>query len=528
MISNFYQNVTFAIQNLPKIIVIRLFFFALLIFVSGLLPAQHHLIFPDSTNWNQIKEGQTLSFQVKVKDAVAPKFSLEGTNGYGIQFDTLGNFLWKPSFDLVDRLETQKEINLIFQAEWKDGRKVRTPVNFIVFHQNRPPEIGDLPVFYVKQGTLNRYQISLDYVRDPDGDPLVFKISQAQLPEGMAMSSLGLLTWTPSRSQFNALKNNPLFVEIIVQDPDKAEAVDKIKVAPTQLDLPPEILLVPSDTSITIKENERINLKIYVTDPNGDEDVRNVGFLSSDERVPKDALKENSPVQYEFIWTPGYQFTNDVAKSKSVDIVFYAVDKSSNRIQRKVKVNVVDTENQEEKDKLLHLKYEATLTQAKGLIEELDVNHKKWEKALKQAKKGKVNRSVLSASLGAVTGVTPALTTSANSKTTIAAIGGTSVATLGTLESAQVLGKQGGAIQDHLATNIDIRNQLQALGDTFARKYALKSARRSQEFDKDRDAFLPIINNQKMPSLELDASKPLPTKYTEKELKKTFADYSEE
>jgi hypothetical protein len=429
---------------------------------------------------------------------------------------------------LVDRLEKQKEINLIFEATWKDGRKVRTPINFIVTHKNRPPEIGDLPVFYVKHGSLNKYQISGDYVQDPDEDPLTFKISQTQLPEGMTMSSLGILSWTPSRSQFFALKNNPLYIEFTAQDPDKAEAVGKLKIAPTQLDLPPEMWLVPADTSITIKENERVNLKIYVSDPNGDEDVQSVSFLSTDERVPKDALKENSSVQYEFIWSPGYQFTNDVTKSKSITIVFYAVDKSSNRIQRKVKVIVVDTENQEEKDKFLHQKYEATLTQAKGLIDQLDQNHKKWEKALKQAKKGKTNRSVLSASLGAITGVTPALTTSANSKTTIAAIGGTSVATIGTLESAQVLGKQSTAIQERLSTNIDIRNQLQAQGDNFARKYALKSSRRSDEFDKDRDAFLPIINNQKMPLLELDASKPLPTKFAAKEMKKTFADYSEE
>src|SRR5882762_1101041 len=83
------------------------------------------LIFPDVENWNKVKEGQTLSFQVKVNDPVVPKFSIEGVNGYGIQFDSVGNFLWKPSFDLADRLETQKEISLIFQATWKDGRKVR-------------------------------------------------------------------------------------------------------------------------------------------------------------------------------------------------------------------------------------------------------------------------------------------------------------------------------------------------------------------------------------------------------------------
>src|SRR5579872_2174073 len=221
----------------------------LFVLVPGLSFSQQ-LVFPDTENWSKVKEGQTLSFQVKVNDHLAPKFSLEGINGYGIQFDTLGNFSWTPSFNLVDRLEKQKEISLIFQAEWKDGRKVRTTTNFTLLHQNRPPEVDELPAFYVKQSTLNHYQISSDYVRDPDDDPLVFRISPSQMPEGMTLSSSGLLTWTPSRNQFNSLKNNPITIEFTAQDqPEKAEATGKIKIAQTQLDLPPEMLLVPGDTS---------------------------------------------------------------------------------------------------------------------------------------------------------------------------------------------------------------------------------------------------------------------------------------
>src|SRR5579871_6198812 len=143
-----------------------------LLFVVALIPSllfSQQLIFPDREGWSTIREGQTVSFQVKVNDPLVPKYSLEGINGYGIQFDTLGNFLWTPSFDLADRLEKQKEISLIFQAEWKDGRKVRVTKNLTVLHQNRPPEVDELPVFYVKQSTINRYQISSDYVRDPDG-----------------------------------------------------------------------------------------------------------------------------------------------------------------------------------------------------------------------------------------------------------------------------------------------------------------------------------------------------------------------
>jgi hypothetical protein len=506
----------------PKIFVL------LVVFISNVAVAQQ-LIFPDSVNWNQLKEGQSFSFRVKTKDAVAPKFSLEGINGYGILFDTLGNFSWKPSFDLVDRLEKQKEINLIFQAEWKDGRKLRTPINFTVFHQNRPPEIGDLPVFYVKQSTLNRYQISSDYVRDPDGDPLVFKIAQSQLMEGMSLSSLGQLTWSPSRNQFNSLKKNPLIIEFTAQDqPDKAEAVGKIRLMQTQLDLPPDILLVPADTIFSIKENERLNFKIYVSDPNGDEDVMNVNFLCNDERVPKVALKENSAVQYEFTWSPGYQFTDDSENAREIEIIFFAIDKSNNRAQHKVKVKVVDTENLEQRDKLLYQKYSNTLMQAKALIEQLSEKHKALEKAYRQAKKGKKNRSIFGASLGATSAVSSAFVTTPNDLKAITVIGGSTTATLGTLEATEVLGKSKNDILDLIKTETEIRNQLQLEGDIFARKYALKSSRRTIEFDNDRDKFLPLINHQKLPMLELDASKPLNTKYDAKEMKKTFTDYSEE
>ncbi|GHN00706.1 hypothetical protein WSM22_21950 [Cytophagales bacterium WSM2-2] len=494
----------------------------------GLVSAQQ-LIFPDSANWNQLKEGQLLAFRVKVKDVIAPKFTLEGINGYGIQFDSLGNFSWKPSFDMVDRLEKQKEINLIFQAEWKDGRKTRTPINFTVFHQNRPPEIGELPVFYVKQASMNRYQISLDYVRDPDGDPLVFKISPAQLPEGMALSSLGLLTWTPSRNQFNSLKSNQHVIEFTAQDqPEKGEATGKIRLMQTQLDLPPELLLVPADTIFSLKENERLNFKVYVTDPNGDEDVLNVSFLSSDERVSKTSLKENTAVQYEFTWTPGYQFTDDAEKSRSIDIIFFAIDKSNNRAQRKVKVKVTDTENLEERDKFLYQKYKGILERAKGLLDQLNEKHKALEKAYRQAKKGKKNRSILSAGLGATSAVSSAMVSDPTNLKSITVIGGSATATLGSLEAAEVMGKSKNDILDLIKTETEIRNRLQLEGDIFARKYALKSNRRTIDFDNDRDKLLPILNHEKLPQLELDASKPLNVRFDAKEMKKTFADFSEE
>lgn len=501
-------------------------FFVLVTFITN----AQRLQASDSTKWNILIEGTELTFKIYALDSIVPYYTLEGADGFGMQFDSLGNFYWKPSFDFVNRLEKQKEVSVIAQAAWKDGRRVRKTLSFIVFHQNRPPVVEDLPVFYVKQSSANRYQIPSEYVNDPDGDPLVFKSIQSQLPEGVVLSSLGLLTWTPSRNQFNNLKNNPLLLEFIVQDqPEKAETKGKIRIAQTQLDLPPEMLLVPGDSSFTIKEDERLNLKIYVSDPNGDDNINSVGFVPSDTRISGSSLVQASTAQSEFTWSPGYYFVEEVDKEKTVLITFFALDKSNNRVQKRVSVKVLDTENLEEKDKFLYQKYRSSLIQAKSLIDMLDDNHEKLNKAYKQAKKGKKNRSIVNASLGATTGLAPvAFSDNPGTYKTVSAIGGTTVLTMGTLEATEVIGKSKSDILEKMKINVEIKNQLQLEADNFARKYALKSLRRNKEFDVDRDKLLPIINNQKLVILELDASKPGYKNYDNKELKKTFPDFSEQ
>jgi hypothetical protein len=499
----------------------------LLFLLASIVTNAQRLIFPEGDQWRLPLEGSETSFRISADTSVAPKYSIEVGNELGIHFDSLGNFSWKPSYDLIDRLEKSREITVIFQADWKKGKKVRKPVTFIVNHQNRPPLIEDLPVLYAKQASLNKYQISSDYVVDPDGDPIIFKSVMTAMPEGATLSSLGLLTWTPSRNQFMALKTNPTYIEFIVQDPDRAEAKGRIKVSQTQLDLPPELLIVPGDSIYTIKEDERVNIKLYVTDPNGDENISNVSFICNDERVPKNSLKENSTVQSEFTWSPGYYFVEEAQKFKDIDLIFFALDKSANRVQRRVRVRVNDTENIEEKDKGLYQKYRNSLIMARALIVQLDENHEKLNKMYKQAKKGKKQRALVNAGLGATTGLSPVVLDPADSKY-VSAIGGTTVLTLGTLEATEVIGKSKTDILDKLKINVEIRNQLQVEGDNFARKYSLKSMRRTKEFEADREKLLPLINNQKLVMLELDASKPSMPRYDNKEIKSTFPDFSEE
>ena len=483
---------------------------------------------PQSIGWNVVEEGKSISFKASVHDSLYVKhFFLSGVNTITAQIDSIGNFSWKPDFDVVSRLEKEKEFSMIIIASLSDGRHINQPISIKVFHVNRTPVIEDLPVFYARQSSNNTYQISPDFVFDPDGDPIVFKPFQNQLPEGASMTSSGLITWVLSKNQFNSLKNSALYLEFVVQDqPNKAEARGKIKIAQTQLDLPPEIVLVPGDSLYEIKEDALLNFKVYASDPNGDDNLMTAGFVSSESRISKQAWKENTLQQYEFTWTPGYAFVDEAEKFKMIDLTFFALDKSNNKSQKRVKVKILDAENLEVKDKLLHQKYRTTLTSAKNLIDLLDENHIVLTKLYKQAKKGKKQRAILNASLGATTGLSPLILQSDQSKI-VSGIGGTTVLTLGTLEATEVIGKSKSDILDKMKINVEVRNQLQIEGDNFARKYALKSSRRQKEFDSDREKLLPIINNQKLVLLELDASKKNKPA-DNKTLKKTFVDFAEE
>ena len=66
------------------------------------------------------------------------------------------------------------------------------------------------------------------------------------------------------------------------------------------------------------------------------------------------------------------------------------------------------------------------------------------------------------------------------------------------------------------------------MGDDFARKYALKSARRNLEFDKDIEKLRANLNDQRIVLLELDAYSKNAAKIDNKDIKKVFVDFADE
>jgi hypothetical protein len=490
--------------------------------------AQEELVFPETENWNVVTENSVLSFKIRTSDNEPATFYIEGTDGLQISFDTVGNFSWKPSYDLVDRIAMQKDFTVVFEAKLPENRSIRKSITFTVLHENRPPVVEELPVFYVKQSSRNVYQFPTEYVYDPDGDPIVFRSSLSQMPEGAALTSAGQFSWAPSRNQFNNLRTQPYILDFSVQDqPNKNETPGRLKIMQTQQDLPVEILIVPGDSSFIIKEDEPLNLKIYLSDPNGDDNVRSAGMIAGDTRIAASVLKENTPVQYEFTWTPGYAFTDDAKKFTEVDITFFALDKTNNRTQKKVRIKVLDAENIVEKDALQFIKYRNSLMGAALLINQLDENQKKLNQDYKKARKGKKNRSIVNATLGATTGISPIALEPDQAKV-VSGIGGTTVLTMGTLEATEVIGRSKEAILEKIRVGIEIRNKIQSQGDEFARKYSLKSSRRSLEFEKDIDKLRTVMNDQRLVLLELDAYTRNRTKIENKEIKKIFIDFTEE
>lgn len=488
------------------------------------------LVFPDSIGWNVLNENDITKFQLSLTDSAnAAFYTVEGAEGLSMNMDTLGNFQWQPSFDLVDRVELTKDITVIFQAQLPSGDRIRKPITFTINHVNRPPVVEEIPICYVRQSALNNFQIPSDYMYDPDGDPIVVKSIPNAMPEGAVLSSQGHFTWTPSRSQFYDLRANPYSIEFIVQDqPDKLETRGVLRVQQTQLDLPPEILVVPGDSIFTINEDETLNLKLYVSDPNGDDNVQNVGFIANDMRINRSVLKENTPLQHEFTWMPGYDFVDEVKKSLLTEVTFYVLDKSNNRAQRKVQILVNDAENLDLKDAHQFQKYRGILVSGTVLLKQLTDNQKFLNQEYKKARKGKKNRSILNAGLGATTGIAPVALETDEAKI-VSGVGGTTVLTLGTLEATEVVGKSKDGIMDKIKLNIDLANRIQSAGDEFARKYSLKSARRKPEFDKDIDKLRATLTDQKLVLLELDAYSRDndPSKVKDKEIKRTFLDYAE-
>src|SRR5690606_14506840 len=229
------------------------------------------LVLPVYSGWNVTKEGESVEFTLEVAGDNINSVSYTILNGKleGMQLDSAGNFSWKPDFNLVERLEEHKVFPVIFEVENTDGEKNSKQTEFVVLHQNRPPQVKELKPFYIKYGVKNTYTIDPTSVIDLDNDPWVFKSIPTQMPEGLSLSENGKFEWKPSLTQYRRLREEPLLLGFIIEDqPGKAQQKGQLLIKATHLDLPPEISMLPAFDTIKVQENETINIKFFLSDPN--------------------------------------------------------------------------------------------------------------------------------------------------------------------------------------------------------------------------------------------------------------------
>ncbi|MDH5396643.1 MAG: hypothetical protein OEX02_00745 [Cyclobacteriaceae bacterium] len=486
---------------------------------------------PRKPGWNLIREGDSVQFKISAETTMdnleGIKFYFEEGEESEIEFDSLGNFSWTVPYTLVDRFQQTIDKHVFFMAEDQSGNIVSQKVILTIFHKNQKPIIGSLSPFYVLSGANNTYQITSDFVSDPDDDPIVFITTPTELPQGMEFTSGGKITWNPSRKQFTDLRTNGIKVPFYVEDqPAKQQTRGFLQVNASNQDMPPEVIIIPGDSVITVAENSRIHLVFHLSDPNGDEDLNKFNFYSDHPGVSEKQLVKNTETQYEFLWTPGFQFVNDPEPFLEVQLRFVAIDNTSRTTTKTLKIKVVDTEDLSIKDRDNYISYREILTNALNLTDQLSENQKELDKELKQAKKGKRNRTLINASLGLVTGLSPVIAgTNDDAQKTISVIGGTSTATLGTLEAKNILGKSVDGINDKIKLNAELYNQFISEGTGFARRYNTKAQRRNTNFSYDLEKFKNILNTSKLATLQLDAGWENKKKVNSRRLKSAFADF---
>ena len=515
-------------------------FFLVTLFIKNSVSAQvttaavqpngsFQILFPTKADWNIILEGSEINFHLLTKGGKSDSIRFNIVSGLkkGMAFDSLGHFVWQPDYDIADRINTEKYFPVVFEALNAEGELASREVVFKVQHVNRTPVIDELRPFYVQYKTQNTYQIDMNSVRDPDGDPLVFIPILEQMPEGMKMTSGGDITWDPSVTQFRDLKVTPRYMEFYVEDqPSKTRAKGRIKLDVTQMDLTPEFTIIPQTPVIRSLENNRINLRFSLSDPNGDDDIAAFNFISENKNVPATALVKNTATNYEFIWEPGYEFVKDPFDTLAFNIVFYAIDKAQNKREKTIRFVIKNTIDERERDAYVYGLYRGALVNAWSLLEQMREKESYLKKAYTKAKKGKRGRSLMNATLGATTGLAPQFTKdNPNLRGYITTIGGTTVATVGTLEATEVIGKSVNGLLDRFNYVLQKKNELQNKGDIFSREFAQKSTRRQPDFIRRLDEFKTLMNLSGLVALELDANWESKKEATDVAIKKAFKDF---
>ncbi|NMM46991.1 hypothetical protein [Marinigracilibium pacificum] len=506
-------------------------------FLIAWLFFQTLVLFPQNKNENlisfpqsiySVNEGDTLRLSVNLNVNIdSVELGISGSAASFIKIDS-GQLFITPDFNTVTRLDSLKDFQSIVYAKSTDGSLTEQTIWFRVIHTNRKPKTSTIKKFYVQYGVENKYQIDKQAFADPDGDPVVFIVDPAKLPQGLSVSQAGEVSWKPSRYQFNKLRSTPYTLQFFIEDqPHKLRSEGELIIETTQIDLPPQISMVPQANKIEVFENSTVNIKFFLSDPNGDDDISGFHFVSDKAEIEETALRKNTASQYEMIWTPSYDFVGEESKVDSAKVTFFVLDKSGKKDQKEITIIVNHAENLAKKDRIFYEQYLNVLSEVYVLSEQLEDTERKLEKDYKRARKGKKNRSILNATLGATTGLSPIFLEGDASKM-VSGVGGTTVVTINTLEATEVIGRSAQDLLEKRNICAELKIEIITKADAFARKYAFKENRRNQDFQNDYQKLMLVLADKRLVRLELDPSYTVNHKITEGRLKKKFNGFQPE
>ncbi len=488
------------------------------------------LILPQESGWNTKNEGDTFSFKLNAKGgSEVYRFELLEPQELMGNLSPDGEFIWEPGFDVVSSVESQKNVNIKVKVLDESGESLISNIPLTISNLNRSPKVGELPIFYIQYESLNKYSLKKKgIVFDPDGDSIIFKPVLKDLPQGMTINDDGEIHWRPSRSQFYSIRSKPLTLGFSIKDhPKGATSSGSLKIQVSQEDLPPQITIIPNKEEFDLKENDELDFNFFITDPNGEENIVAFDFVSGNTKITEQNLKKISSSQYEFSWSPGYQFIQEKGGKEEFKITFFAIDRESNRAEKQISVRVNDTEDLLEKDRILYDQYRTVLERSWELVQQLNAKEKELDDAYDKAKKGKRNRAIMMASLGVLTGLSPVIfLDNDNGQTILTAIGGTATATLSSLEASGIIGDSPSDIMKKLSKVSEKRNNLMIYGNVFAGKYALPLERRGGAFQNDLQNLTLRLNIEDSAELDLDPTWVNPKQATDDNIKKVYKDFN--
>ncbi len=195
-------------------------------------------------------EDEEYSYQVVAEDPEGEDLTYSLSNAPdGMEISTTGFITWTPSEGV-----TSEDVTIIVS----DGN-LQDSQSFIisVSGENSAPEITSTAITTAKENKVYSYQVEAE---DPDGDVLSYSLSGG--PEGMEITTDGLITWTPKESVTTAE------VTVVVSD-GNLQDTQSYTISVTEDDA----LEITSTAITTATEGEEYSYQIEAEDTNSEREV---------------------------------------------------------------------------------------------------------------------------------------------------------------------------------------------------------------------------------------------------------------